>query len=492
MVYTCKPKKVSIYVNSGRKSIAQVKAETGCTAVINGGLYDLSTFKPACHLKVDGQVLAADKYKYWGLAWNTVEDLTLANAYDKYANYLACVCLVRNGKAEPLLYASAMGGYRPRTAFGVFPDGQVWLYADSTGRTPENLQKLALAAGVKHAIMLDGGGSTQWAVPGDTVTAARRVHNFICVWADDESKEKETEKMSYKVCLDAGHYGKYNRSPVVKDYYESVQMWKLTEMVSAELKARGVAIVKTRTNQATDLALVTRGKKGKGCDVLVSFHSNASESETTDYAVAIVFRDDNKTLLDEQSEAIGLKLAKVVEEVMGTKQKGRTMTRAYSGDRDGNGYRDDEYYGVLHGAKSVGVPAVILEHSFHTNARAAKWLLSDANLAKLAKAEAVAILEWLEKQNKPQASTKPQTTTKVEAAKLYNKAHAKAYTVNVDADDVLNMRAGAGTNKPVLAKLKRGTTFRCYGYYTIQTDGTVWLYGMADGVTGFCSKAYLK
>ena len=31
----------------------------------------------------------------------------------------------------------------------------------------------------------------------------------------------------YRVCLDAGHWGKYNRSPVVPAYYESEMNWKL-------------------------------------------------------------------------------------------------------------------------------------------------------------------------------------------------------------------------------------------------------------------------
>jgi hypothetical protein len=30
-----------------------------------------------------------------------------------------------------------------------------------------------------------------------------------------------------KICLDAGHYGKYNQSPVVNKYYESDMAWKL-------------------------------------------------------------------------------------------------------------------------------------------------------------------------------------------------------------------------------------------------------------------------
>lgn len=495
MTYSCKPARLAIYVNTARKTAAQIQKETGCTALINGGLFDMSTFAPVCHLKVDGKVLAADKYTYWGYGWTGDGFPALVSDYAALDNYIACVCLVRNAKAEPLYYSAAMGGARPRTAFGTFADGRVWLYADDANLTPEQLQTLAIKAGVRDAIMLDGGGSTQGILPGETVPSTRWVHNFLLVW-EEETNGKETDKMSYKVCLDAGHYGKYNRSPVVKSYYESVQMWTLTELLADELEARGVEVVKTRSNQAADLALVTRGKKGKGCDVLISMHSNASNTEKTDFPVAIVFRDDNKTLLDEHSESIGLVLAQVVEEVMGTTQKGRTMTRAYSGDRDGNGYRDDEYYGVLHGAKMAGVPAVILEHSFHTNARAATWLLSMANLRRLAKAEANAIVDWLEERDgktasKPQATSKPQSV-KVEAARLYNKAHARAYTVKVPANDTLMLRAGAGTNKPILAKLKNGTTFRCYGYYNILTDGTVWLYGVANGKTGYCSKAYLR
>ena len=491
MTFSCKPARLAIYVNTARKTAAQIQQETGCTALINGGLFNMSTFAPVCHLKVDGKVLAADQYTYWGYGWTGDGFPALVSDYSGLDNYIACVCLVRNAKAEPLYYSAAMGGARPRTAFGTFADGRVWLYADDANLTPEQLQTLAIKTGVQDAIMLDGGGSTQGILPGETVSSTRRVHNFHCVW-EEETKGKETENMSYKVCIDAGHYGKYNQSPVVKSYYESVQMWKLAEMVSEELEARGVQVVKTRTNQATDLALVNRGRKGKGCDLLISLHSNASESESTDFPVTIVFRDDAKTLLDEHSESIGLILAQVVDEVMGTKQPGRTMTRAYSGDRDGNGYKDDEYYGVLHGAKMAGVPAVILEHSFHTNTRAANWLLENANLRRLAKAEANAIVDWLEDRDgktKPQATTQT-GTAKVEAARLYNKAHARAYTVT--ANDGLNMRAGAGTNKAILATLKKGTTFRCYGYYNIQTDGTVWLYGVADGKTGFCSKAYLR
>lgn len=187
--------------------------------------------------------------------------------------------------------------------------------------------------------------------------------------------------MAVKVCLDAGHYGKYNRSPAVSSYYESDMTWKLHNYLKKELEAFGIGVVTTRTNQNTDRALYERGAASKGCNLFISVHSNAvgnGVNENVDYPVAYV-------LLNGSSTDIGLKLAKVVEAVMGTAQSGRTATR-----QGANG----EYYGVLRGANAVGTPGIILEHSFHTNTRATKWLSSDSNLQKLAKAEAECIASY--------------------------------------------------------------------------------------------------
>ena len=195
MVYVCKPKKISIYVNTKRKTMSQIKNETGCTAIINGGLFSMSTFKPVCHLKVDGKVITADKWKYFGLAWNTNE-LNMVTDYDNFSNYICCLSIVRDGKKEKInCDGSALGGSRQRTAFGVFEDGRVWMYAvKSPAKTPEQLQEIAIKAGVKHALMLDGGGSTQGASPTGTVTSSRIVHNYICVWADDEQDDTPSKE----------------------------------------------------------------------------------------------------------------------------------------------------------------------------------------------------------------------------------------------------------------------------------------------------------
>ena len=212
------------------------------------------------------------------------------------------------------------------------------------------------------------------------------------------------------------------------------------------------------------LALTSRGRKAKGCDLFLSMHSNAAGAESVDYPVAYVPLNGTGT-------DIGQKLADIVADVMGTVQNGRTATR-----RGGTGA---DYYGVIRGAVSVGVPGVILEHSFHTNPKAAAWLMSDANLSKLAKAEADCIAAWLEGTVKPAAQT-------LQVAKSKSAAYNKAYKTTAD----LNMRSGAGTDFPVLTTLPHGAAFRCYGFYNV-VGSTVWLFGDAAGKKGYCSKSYL-
>lgn len=197
-----------------------------------------------------------------------------------------------------------------------------------------------------------------------------------------------------KICLDAGHYGKYNRSPVVKTYYESIMNWKLHNYLKSELESYGIQVITTRAEQTKDLALVSRGKASKGCDLFISIHSNACSAETVDRPVGIYLVDDNCGTIDETSKEIAALLAETVREVMQTKDKAQTYSRLAGGDRDGDGKKNDDYYGVLYGAHQVGTAGVIIEHSFHTNTRAANWLLVDDNLKALAKAEAAALAEY--------------------------------------------------------------------------------------------------
>ena len=187
--------------------------------------------------------------------------------------------------------------------------------------------------------------------------------------------------MAKKICLDAGHYGKYNRSPVVKEYWESDMTWKLHLLLKKYLEQLGFEVITTRTDKNSDRGLYNRGAASKGCDLFLSLHSNATGTGANEN----VDRVDIYAPLSGKGHDIAKKLADCIVKVMGTKQGGNVKTR-----KSGKG---GEYYGVIRGAVGVGTIGLLVEHSFHTCTRSAKWLLDDDNLDKLAKAEAQVIAE---------------------------------------------------------------------------------------------------
>lgn len=244
-----------------------------------------------------------------------------------------------------------------------------------------------------------------WAVPGydtnkykslDAANKAKDSYGYqIINILNNILKMKDGgEKMATKkVCLDAGHYGKYNRSPVVPEYYESDMVWKLHLMLKKYLEQLGIQVVTTRTNKDKDLALVSRGMASKGCDLFLSLHSNACGSESVNYAAIYHLTNDTTTGIDDLSKEFANLIAPVIGNVMGVGYK--VLTRAAQSDRNKDGLKNDNYYGVLHGSRMAGTPGLILEHSFHTNKNATLWLLNDSNLDRLAKAEAECIAKWL-------------------------------------------------------------------------------------------------
>lgn len=187
--------------------------------------------------------------------------------------------------------------------------------------------------------------------------------------------------MAIKIMLDAGHYGKYNRSPVFRDYYESEAMWELSVSLGNALKAYGFEVSYTRAKQETDMPVYRRGKAAAGCDVFLSLHSNACGAPEADRV------EIYRSVGAKHSERLGKALANAVTDCMGV-SLGEVKTR--KGSASGV-----DYYGVLRGACDASVPyAFIVEHSFHTNPRVAAWLYDAQNRDTLAKAEARAVADY--------------------------------------------------------------------------------------------------
>lgn len=187
-----------------------------------------------------------------------------------------------------------------------------------------------------------------------------------------------------KIMLDAGHFGSTNQSPALAEYYESKQMWRLCEYLASALAAYGFEVLKTRSEPETDLAVTKRGKMASDCGLFISLHSNAVgnfASDTDRVEVYAPFDGIN------DSHKLAQILAEAVADCMAVSE-GRVKTR-----KSGKG--DYEYYGVLRGARSVGCPLYyIIEHSFHTNEKSARWLMEDENLRRIAEIEAACIAAY--------------------------------------------------------------------------------------------------
>lgn len=189
---------------------------------------------------------------------------------------------------------------------------------------------------------------------------------------------------SIKILLDAGHYSKYNRSPVVPTYYEGDRVWKLSQYLAEALKSYGFTVGSTKGNidnypktSSGGDDVYKRGQMARGYDLMLSLHSNACDTESVDRAVVIHPVSDT-------GKPIASKLGRVVQTAMGLSSY-QVYERANSAGKD--------YYGVIRGAASVGVPCIIIEHGFHTNKKCATWLMSDTNLKALAETEAATIAE---------------------------------------------------------------------------------------------------
>lgn len=372
----------------------------GALEGVRGDVLFAQSCKETGHFKYGGTV-TEDQNNYAGLG---TTDATTKGAYfpDEATGILAQAQHAKGYDGSPLNYACVDPRYELLVKYGKIGTAIHW-------------EELAGA----------------WAVPGystnkysslEKANAAKDSYGYQIINilnailamptgdAAEEEKEPEIQKPAKeenlkplagkRICIDAGHYKKYNRSPGVPEYYESVMAWKLHLMLKQYLENLGAEVILTRPNQSVDKALKERGLTAKDCDLFISIHSNAvgnGMNEAIDYVAIYHLTEDATATCDDVSEEIANVLAPIIAEVMGTKQGYKVLTRKASSDRNGDGIMNDNYYGVLHGARLVDVPGLILEHSFHTNTEVVRWLLKDSNLDKLAKAEAEGIASYFAK-----------------------------------------------------------------------------------------------
>lgn len=181
------------------------------------------------------------------------------------------------------------------------------------------------------------------------------------------------------ICIDAGHSRGQNRSPAVPAYVEGDQMFLLQRYLRAALLRYGFGVICTRRCPEDDPGLSRRGATAEACSLFLSLHSAAgTPSENVD-EVRVWYPANGP------EEHLARELSEVVAAVMCTVQPPRHCPSSSSGHGD---------CAVLPYVAAEGSMALVVEHSFHTQRRAALWLLSRANLRRLAEAEAALLAEY--------------------------------------------------------------------------------------------------
>ena len=141
---------------------------------------------------------------------------------------------------------------------------------------------------------------------------------------------------------------------------------------------------------------------------------------------------------------------------------------------------------------SSGVAAIVKGAGYRLGIDALKKVSTacyTGNLRAALKAAGFEVLTGAKSSGAGATNTTPvKSNTKVGVAYGFDKSLAGTYKVTASG---LNLRAGAGTGKSILAVMENGEKVQCYGYYN-DCNGVKWLYVVYKNIVGYASSKYLS
>ncbi len=173
----------AIYLNTEQKSMDEIKAETGCTHILNGGYYDLETRIPMNHLIVNGKLLS----KSLGKNGLSLDGKKVCISYDNQVGYRNHVSgyptLVASGKAQTNFPKELIPAAQ-RTVAGLTKDALI-VGVFCTPIKLTEVPDIMISMECIYGVNLDGSRSSKCDFNGERYEATdRRVHNYILIWAD--------------------------------------------------------------------------------------------------------------------------------------------------------------------------------------------------------------------------------------------------------------------------------------------------------------------
>ena len=188
-IFECE--RAQIYYNPKKKTISQIKKETGCTHIANGYLFN-KKFKPVDWCVVNGKEISKSKYNDYGLCIsdNKPTFCTYRKGEDK--NFISGIPIIVGDnfvyrKLTPDVARSAQ-----RTAVGWTHENKLVVFCYTGNLTREQLQPKMKSLGCFNVLMFDGGESTQCIFPKGKIYSSRIVPTLLLFWAKGSAKKEDT------------------------------------------------------------------------------------------------------------------------------------------------------------------------------------------------------------------------------------------------------------------------------------------------------------
>lgn len=379
-------------VEAAGRSMAQVKQALGCTHIINSWFYNMSTGRAVGNLKINGTVKANAGWNSFGIEFDAGPDIRMAVVPPGGKNYMSGVELLTpsRGPDAKLNYNAEYGGARGRSAVMLAGDYLV-LYCTGDGtrdaKTPEGARDELVEIGGQYtntsnlrALGMDSGGSSQCDFDGQTITSARRVAGYLCIWTKQGGQkppEKEDDNVSKIVCLDPGHGPDTVNGSPDGSYKEKEFTWDMYQRIKPLLEARGISVVGTRKeNEKPSLAARAQVSNKAGADCFVSLHSNAvGDGSWADASGLMIYTSRGPMSANRNVLATDL-----INDFHAAGVVVRSSPILHEG------------YTVL---VETDAPACLIEYGFHTNKGDVEKLKDSAYRDTLAQATAKGICEYL-------------------------------------------------------------------------------------------------
>lgn len=242
------------------------------------------------------------------------------------------------------------------------------------------------------------------------VTAAESVEEALAIAAEDENEDVSLAASSRSVAstrsvvssrenylvvaIDPGHGG-YDGGASANGLKESSINLSIAKYFQQELSTySGVTAYMTRTtDEYVGLSERVNRATKRGADVFISVHCNSSTSASA--RGSEVWVPNNSSYLNSATHGVGYSLgSKILDQLtkLGLQKRGVYTKDCTNNERYPDGSLSD-YFTVIDESRRAGIPGIIVEHAFVSNASDASYLGNDSNRKKLGIADATGVAQ---------------------------------------------------------------------------------------------------